>query len=345
MRQDVETRNGFEMSNAISNSNQTDLSRPVREFASPVETVMKAGQTVAEGLAALRERKIDHKVIYFYVVDDDNHLVGVISTRKLLLCDPAVRVGAVMDSPAISVLASMTLEEAMEMFAMHRLLAFPVVEADGKLIGQVDIDLYAEEAVDVSESERTAELFQLIGFSRQQARMSTPWGGFVMRMPWLMCNIAGGIVCAIIAACFRDVLDRVLVLAMFIPLVLTLSEAISMQSMTLTLQQMRIRQAGWANLWWRAKNEWRTMSIVAAFSGFLVALAATFWGQGHLVAVTIGVSIAASMATAATLGATIPILLHMMRLDPKLAAGPIVLMIADVFTTAVYMALAAWWLL
>jgi magnesium transporter len=320
-----------------------DLSRPVRDFALPVETTLLVGQTAQEAMASLRKRQIEHKIVYFYVIDDQQRLVGVVSARRLLLADPADSVTAIMDSPAISVAASMTLEEAMEMFAMHRLLAFPVVETDGRLIGHIDIDLYADEAVDVSESQRSAELFQLIGVSVAGMKLSSPMTGFYLRMPWLLCNIAGGLACAAIVGYFHAMLAEVILLAMFIPLVLTLSEAISMQSMTLSLQQLRSRRAAWSSLWKRMSLEWKTTCLVGLCAGAIVSIAAALWGQSRPAAV-IGVCIAISMAAAATVGAVVPMLLHMMRMDPKVAAGPVVLMIGDVITTALYLTLAAWWL-
>jgi magnesium transporter len=325
-------------------SSVQNLSRPVREFAKPVETVLHAHQTIQQALDCLRTRKIEQKVTYFYVTDETGRLMGVIPTRKLLLGDPSELVRKVMDPYVISIPDTMTLEEAMEMFAMHRLLAFPVVDAHGKLVGHIDIDLYAEEAVDVSESQRAAELFQLIGLSVEQLRRPTAWSSYLVRMPWLMCNVIGGIVCAIIAAGFEHLLKQALVVAMFIPLVLTLSEAISMQSMTITLQQLRLTTAAWRSLWRRSSSEWKVMVMIGLSCGAIAGLAATSWAGGLPAAGAIAMSICISMVVAATLGAAVPILLHMFRLDPKVAAGPVVLMVGDILTTVLYLSLAAWWL-
>ena len=325
--------------------NPSELSRPVREFVLPVETALSGERTIQQALQDLRGRKIEQKVTYFYVVDDQRRLLGVVNARKLLLSDPDERLQSAMDPYVVSIRDTATLEEAMELFAMHRLLALPVVDQDGRLVGHVDIDVYVDEAVDVSETERAAELFQLIGLSLEHARTSSAWSSYVVRMPWLMCNVVGGIVCAIIAASFGQLLTRVVIVATFIPLVLTLSESISMQSMTITLQYLRISKAAWRALWRRSAGEWRTMMMIGVSCGALALLAASFWGQGMHAAVAIGVSVLLSMVVAAMLGAALPILLHMLRLDPKVAAGPVVLMVADVLTTGIYLGLSAGWLL
>lgn len=323
----------------------SDLSRPVRDFVLPVETALPADKTIHQAMEELRGRDIRQKVTYLYAVDAEGRLMGVLNTRKLLLADPGQLVRTVMDPYVISVPDTASLEEAMELFAIHRLLALPVVDRDGRLVGHVDIDLYADEAVDVSETERASELFQLIGLSLEQARRPTAWSGYLMRMPWLMCNVVGGIVCAIIAASFAHVLTRMVIVATFIPLVLTLSESISMQSMTITLQQLRVAQAAWRGLWRRSAGEWRTMMMIGASCGALTLLAASFWGQGMHTAGVIALSVLLSMIAAATLGAGLPIVLHILRLDPKVAAGPVVLMVADILTTSLYLGLAGWLLL
>lgn len=329
----------------MANGNGKELSRPVRDFALAVETALQADMTIAEALVSLRKRTIEHKVIYFYVVSGDGKLLGVIPTRRLLLEDPSRRIQDVMAPNPIAVRDNATLEDAMELFAMHRLLALPVIDGEGRLMGHIDIDLYADEAVDLSERQRSAEVFQLIGVSLQQVRTKSAWSSFRLRMPWLLCNIFGGVACAAIAAYFHLVLAEVLLLAMFIPLVLTLSESISMQSMTITLEQMRVTRSPWLGLKRRASVEWKATAMVAIVCAGLVGLAATLWGKGLHPATVIGTSIMLSMAVSASIGAIMPAALHTFKLDPKVAAGPVVLMLADVITTLAYLSLATWMLL
>ena len=322
----------------------TDLSQPVAKFVTPVTSALRASQTVAQGMEALRSRTIDAKVFYFYVTDDEDKLRGVIQARKLLLSDPQAKIGELMDNAAISIPATATLADAMEYFAVYRLLALPVVDEESRLIGQVDVQLYADEAVDLAEAERLNDLFQFIGLSLQQFKQGSAWVGFRRRMPWLAGNVVSGVLCAIIAAVFKDVLGKVLLLAMFIPLVLTLSESISMQAMTLVLQYLRGPRPPKDRLVARARIEYKTALLLGAGCGVLVAFAAMLWGQGPAPAVVIGVSILCSMFASATVGTLLPILIHSLRLDPKLAAGPVVLMAGDIMTTTVYLGLATLWL-
>ena len=329
----------------MTDQSQQDISRPVRQFVGPVETALRADMTVAQSLSELRSRRIEHGITYFYAVDENGRLLGVVPARKLLLSEPGQRLGDVMIGPAVSVQADAPLEDAMELFAMHRLLALPVVERDGRLIGQIDVALYAEEALDLGEKRRLDDLFQLMGLSVQPAKRAAAKMGFRRRMPWLLCNIAGGLACALIAAFFRVVLDRVVLLEIFIPVVLTLSEAVSMQSMTIGLQNLRGSQVRWRALLARGLAEWRTVGLLGLVSAAIVGAAGLLVAQGPRPMLVIAASVAISMTAAAAVGTTLPALLHAMKLDPKVAAGPVVLAACDVVTTATYLALASWWLL
>jgi len=318
---------------------QEDLDRSVREFVVPVETHLRHDWTVAHALDNLRQREVRHQIIYFYVVDEDHKLLGVLPTRKLLLARPESRLGDLMNRPVISIPESATLAEAMEEFAIRRLLALPVVDDQGRLLGILDVQLYADEAVDLAEATRVQDLFQLIGLSVQQLRRGRVWPQFRARMPWLLCNIASGLACAAIAAVFHVVLRNVLMLAMFIPLVLTLSESTSMQSMTLVLQYLHGGAAVAKKVRERLATEWKTAGLLGLGSALVVGAFAMLWSGGLGAVGVIMLSLLLSISFAALLGTILPVILHRCKLDPRLAAGPVVLMIVDVATTAVYLAL------
>lgn len=316
-----------------------DLERPVREFISPVETQLQIAWTVSQAIDDLRQRNITSPLTYFYVVDEQGRLAGVLPTRKLLLSPPQTPLVELLPEQAVSLPQNTTLAEAMEEFAIHRLLALPVVDDAGKLLGVIDVQLYAEEATDLAEANRLSDLYQLIGLSAQQLR-GRGMTSFRARMPWLMGNIFSGLACAAVAAIFHHVLGAVLMLAMFIPLVLTLSEAVSMQSMTLTLQYLHGASSPMKRLRMRLLSEWRTALLLSVCSAVLVAAAAMFWQNGLRVSGVILASVLVSMVISATLGTIIPFSLHLRKLDPRVAAGPMVLMLSDIIATTFYLALA-----
>lgn len=322
-----------------------DLTRLVKDFVVPVHTVIHVDDTVDEALVTLRSQKIDEKIIYFYVVDKHDRLQGVVSTRNLLLSSPRTHISEIMEKSLIFLMAEQTLEQAMEVLSSHRLLALPVVEKDKRFLGVVDIGLYMEEAVDIAKERHRNDVFQMLGLTIEEGKKKSTWKSYCTRMPWIFCNMAGGIGCAIISRIFEMVLAKVLLLAMFIPLVLSLSESISMQSMTQSLQLLHKQKLSFKAIFKRVTSESKMTILLSTTCGVLVGLISLLWGQGVAPGLTIAVGLTISIALSASVGSSIPLFLHARQLDPKVAAGPVVLMFADIITTSLYLSLATWWLL
>ena len=244
----------------------------------------------------------------------------------------------------VAVPASATVLVACELLARHRLLALPVVDADGKMLGVVDITMFTEELSDVAERHAAEDAFQLIGITVERARERSPWIGFRYRFPWLLCNIAGGISCAILVGHYEAFLDSVIILALFIPVVLNLAESVSIQSTTITLQSLHHGRTSWSLLARALRREFVIAGLLGLGSGGLVALIAGSWKAEAVVALAIGASIALSMVTACLLGVILPMGVRAMRGDPRIASGPMVLAVADIATLALYFSIAAWML-
>lgn len=322
-----------------------DLNKLVKEYVVPVPIVLRADQTIEEAIRSLKNQRLDEKIIYFYVVDDKEHLKGVVSTRTLLLKDPELKVADIMDKTVIQISANHTLYDAMEYLAAHRLLALPAIDHENKLLGVINVDTYVDAATKVGRTAANHEIFQILGVTLEEGRRQSTWKTYRLRMPWLLCNVAGGTACAVISRMFEPVLVKIIILAMFIPLVLTLSESISMQSMTQSLQLIRKEKLSWHHVIRRALQEWKIIFLLALTCGVLVGCISLFWGGGMKASGTIAVGLASSIAISASIGTGIPLFLHAKEFDPKLASGPVVLMFSDVITTVIYLGLSALWLL
>ncbi len=322
-----------------------DLSRPVRDFATCVHTTLHQDQTIDEALISLRRRKIDEKVIYFYVVDHEHRLKGIVSTRQLLLSARHSTIKEVMTHSVISLKEDQSLQEAMEQLSTHRLLALPVVDAKQKLIGVIDVQVYLDESVEIADTRHTKDVFQILGLSLEMGKRKSPWKSYRTRMPWILCNMAGGIACAAISFFYQAVLAKVLLLAMFIPLILTLSESISMQSMTQSLHLVRQPNIRKRQIFQRILYEGRMVVSLALTCAISVGFISLLWGGGFGPSATIASSLFISITLSASAGASVPWILHARSLDPKVASGPVVLMFTDVLTTTIYLSLASWFLL
>jgi magnesium transporter len=280
--------------------------------------------------------------VYFYVVDETEKLLGVLPTRRLLTAQLDQRLGEIMIRNVVALPHTASILEACELFVMHRFLAFPVIDDQHRIVGIVDVGLFTEEVLDIGERERTDEVFEALGFRISQVRAATPWRAFRLRFPWLLATIASGLICAVLASTFETTIARSIVLAFFITLVLALGESVSIQSMALTVQALR---AGRPSFRWFVSSfgqEARTAMLLGLGCGAVVALLISVWRGPGMPAFVIGGSIVLSLCGACMFGLVVPALLHWLKLDPKIAAGPVTLALTDVTTLLSYFGLAAW---
>src|SRR4051812_21639639 len=214
------------------------LDRPVSEFLSTAAFTLPENLTMDEALARLRGRgnaTAKSQVAYFYVLNEKDQLAGVLPARKLLMSPGSAKVGDVMLKEIVALRSTEKLADALELFAMHRLLAIPVVDVEDRFLGIVELSLYTDEVFDLAQNRQLNEVFQLVGLHLEQHKQGTPWRGFRLRMPWLLANITGGLICAALGSFFEKTVEHVVLIALFIPLILTLAESIAVQSMTLAV--------------------------------------------------------------------------------------------------------------
>jgi magnesium transporter len=321
---------------------KANLSDPVTSHMRTDVTRLFLSQTVSEALDWLRSHPPPGRIIYFYVVDADDHLLGVVPTRRLVLSPLDSRVADIMVHKVATLNARATVAEACEFFILHRFLAFPVVDDVGKLVGMVDVELYTDELREVSDASERDNLFQLIGVHLAGTEDRSPLFAFRQRFPWLGCNLAAGILAAVLSGLYEEVLSNVVALAFFIPVVLNLAESVSTQSVSLALQFLEGHRPTWRVMLPRLRDELLTGLMLGLGSGAIMALVAMLWlGKGD-VALCLAGGIAGGVAGAAVLGLIIPVLLRLFRLEPRVAAGPIALAGADVITILIYLNLARW---
>ena len=324
---------------------QKKTDHSVKKFLHKAAIVLNEQDTVNDTLNLLREKKCKGKIIYFYVVDAEKRLKGTVSTRSLLISEPEVKIEKIMEDHLIFLEEGASFEKALDSLLHHRLLALPVLNERQQLLGVFDVQVCLEENIDLFKEQRSQDIFQLVGMTQAEIAYKNPFKSYSKRMPWILCNMVGGIACAGISYGFQDVLAKMLVLAMFIPLILSISESISMQSMAHSFQILRKQQMTWKKIFSQMFLEMRVAALMSCTSGVLVGAISFLWEESIAVSCVIAVGIAVSVIFAGMIGSAIPLFLHLKKLDPKVASGPVVLTLADVVTTALYLAVASWWIL
>ena len=151
------------------------LDQPVLPYARKDFPELRQDFTVQEALDTIRREGVGEKVIYFYVVDEQERLVGVLPTRRLLTAPVDQRLAQLMITRVLAIPHTATILEACELFIMHRFLAFPIVDGERRILGLIDVGLFTQEVLDIGEREQTDEVFEALGFRISQVRAATPW--------------------------------------------------------------------------------------------------------------------------------------------------------------------------
>lgn len=320
------------------------LNEPVLGYVRKDFTALRQDLTAEQALASIRRGGIGERVIYFYVVDHVGRLTGVVPTRRLLMAPLDARLENIMIRTVVAIPHTATVLDACEYFTLHKFFAFPVIDADRRIVGMVDVGMFTDEIFDVAEREKMDEVFETIGFRVSQVRGASAWRAFRFRFPWLLATIISGTFCAWLARAYELTLARSLVLAFFLTLILGLGESVSVQSMTVTIQALRATRPTFRWYWRTFRREVSTALLLGGACGALVALIIWLWLAALAAGLVIGASILLALCASCLAGLSVPTLLHALRLDPKIAAGPLTLALADVCTLLFYFSLAEFFL-
>lgn len=317
------------------------MRKPVTAIARKNFITLHQDFTIEKALENIRSGVRNEMIIYFYVVDDDQQLVGVVPTRRLLTCPLKKRISEVMIRRVIKLRPSETIMAAHEMMMQHKLLALPLIDDQKRIMGVIDITMFSDMPFELDSRPQVDEVFESIGFRIAQVKDASIFRVFRYRFPWLTATIASGTICALLVSFFEVTLAQSIVLAFFLTLVLGLGESVSMQTMTVTIQALRSMHPTLRWYWAALTRELATGIFLGAACGVLVGLITVVWHAAGLVAMAIGGSIMLVIIAACLYGLSIPSILHALNLDPKIAAGPVTLAITDISTILIYFSIAA----
>ncbi|PYM10415.1 MAG: magnesium transporter MgtE [Verrucomicrobia bacterium] len=321
-----------------------DFNDPIARHCRVDQPLLRADMTVEQALGAIRQQGLGERIIYFYAVDEHDRLAGVLPTRRLLTAPPDTTLGELMVKRVIAIPATATVLDACEFFVLYKFFAFPVVDADRHVIGVVDIGLFTAEMLEERDENIAAqadEIFEALGFRLSHLRGASAWRVFRHRFPWLLATIFGGTMCALLAGAFEATIASSVVIAFFLTMVLGLNESVSMQTMTVTIQALRSQAV--TSSWFKVAflRELRSAVLLGLGCGALVVMIVLLWRKELTAALAIGGSIGLSLVTACLFGVSIPSLLHSLKLDPKIAAGPVTLAVTDFVALAFYFGIAS----
>lgn len=296
-----------------------------------------AQTTVADAIAALQQLGDDVEMaLYLYVVNEHEHLVGVVSLRQLVINPPDRPLAEMMATDIISAKVDTDQEEVARMVARYNLLAIPVVDSGNHLVGIVTID----DVIDVIREEATEDILKMAGVDETAYEGYSVVKNFRMRAPWLGATWIGGLGGSLLIGAFETQLQATVALAAFIPIVLGMGGNVGTQTATIMVRGIATgRVSGDIGLRYllRETSVGLMMGVLYGLllAGYAIWRYSDLAGIGAL-AVTVGIAILATMVNAATIGAVVPLVLHRLNVDPAVATNPIVTTTVDITGILVY---------
>jgi magnesium transporter len=256
--------------------------------------------------------------------------------RAVLAAEPGARVADVMSRDIVKLRARQAKEEVIAAFKGHRYQALPVVDDQDRLVGAVN----AESVVSAVREQEDKIVFAATGADARERELRTEVAA-TRRLPWITMTIVGGLGCAFITSFFQHTLERAVILGFFIPLILAVSESVAAQTATIVLKTLMTADIPRGALVRFLAKEVTLGLLIGLYAGVLVILASTMWHSDWRLAVVIGSSVVLGVCWATLAGVAVPTILRGFRVEPSVAGGPVVLMIADLFTLLFYFSIAS----
>ena len=298
--------------------------------------------SMPECIKEMRRQAEDLDDIYYvYVVDDDHRLKGILPLKKMLT-DPSVsKIKHVMEKDPVSVRTDTPIEDVAIDFEKYDLVAMPVIDSIGRLVGQITVDDVMDEVRE--QSERDYQLAS--GISSDIDAADSVFAQTKARLPWLLIGIIGGIVNSVILTGFEAQIAAVTVLAIFIPLIGGTGGNVGVQASAIVVQ-------GLANGKLELKNAGRQIGrevIVALMNAVVISATVLLYviitqPHAYAVAFAVAASLFCVVIFATVFGTLVPLTLEKLKINPALATGPFIQITYDVVGLLIYVAMSTWML-
>ena len=284
--------------------------------------------TAGEAITALQGARDVEMVFYLYVVDERRHLVGVVSLRRLLLVSPDTPLKRIMTTEVYSARVDTDQEEVARQVASYNLLAFPVVDAENKLVGVVTVD----DVIDVIKDEATEDVLRLAGVSAEDGVNLPANESLRRRLPWLLVNLGTAFIAAYVVSKFQGTIKVVPILAAYMPIVAGMGGNAATQTLAIIVRGMALGELTWTN----ARQALMKEGLVGVGNGVANGLAAGLivWGVSGgdwALGLVLMLAMIVNMFVAATAGTLIPLGLRALKVDPAIASSIFITTFTDVF--------------
>lgn len=311
---------------------------------------LQPAMTVEEALRTIKQYAEDKESVYAcYVLEEGSgRLLGAVSLRDLVLADPARTVASIMRRKPLSVHAQETQDQVAIKISKYNLLAIPVLEEDGRVVGFVTVDDVIDVLVE-EETERALRMGAVEPSALDLPYIATPFVTMVKkRAKWLVILFLGEMLTATAMGYFEDEISKAVVLALFLPLIISSGGNSGSQATTLVIRAMALGEFTLADWWKIASREVLSglaLGLILGVIGFTRIAAWTpftnvYGAHWLLVGITVGLSLVGVVAWGTICGSMLPFILKRLGTDPATSSAPFVATLVDVTGLVIYFSVA-----
>ena len=262
---------------------------------------------------------------YLYIVDDENHLEGVVSIRQLLFSRPNTTLKTIMKTDVISVTTDTDQEIVARNVADYNLVAIPVVDAQNVLVGVVTVD----DIIDVIDKEATEDMYKMVSLDTTDRIQDSAWSSIKKRLPFLLFSLLTASVAPFVVNNFTGTIQKVVELAVFLPLIMALGGIAGNQTIAIIVREIAMGQTDWMS----ARKALLKEILVGLGNGLVIGLLTGLISflifDNYFLGMIIGLAIITNLFVAALIGTLIPLVLKFLKLDPALGSVNLLTMCTD----------------
>ncbi len=292
--------------------------------------------TVDEAIKEIRAKAEEVPEVYnVYVFDKDGMLAGFLPLKNLIVAQASQKIKDVLIADVISVPIEMDQEEVANIFRRYNLVSLPVVDELGKLVGRITVD----DIVEVIEEEASEDIQKMAGIAdEEEIRETSVFKISFGRLPWLLVGFVGQLIAALVLSQFEASLRDIFLAIFFIPMMMAMGGNSGIQAATIVVRGIALGELSPDDTFKRLSREIKVSLFNGAVCGLLLfGIIAVF--DTPTFGFVLALSMLAVIINASILGASIPLILRKVGVDPAIAAGPLITTFNDIIGLAIYLGL------
>ncbi len=296
--------------------------------------------TVGQTIDFMRDTADLPETFYeIFVIDPAGHLLGAVALDRLLRSKRPVTIQEIMDDEPDRVEATQNQEEVARLFERYNLVSAAVVDEANRLVGVMMVD----DIVDVLEEEADADIKQLGGVKSDEELSDTVLYIQRSRFPWLFANMCTAFLSAGVIRFFEGSLERMVALAILMPIVASMGGNAGTQTMTVAVRALATRELGRTNAWRIIRREAAVGILNGLVFAVILGAVAALWFQSSQIGIVIGLALITVLIFAALGGILVPLTLNRLGVDPAVSSGPFVTSITDIVGFFAFLGIATLW--